>query len=259
MGSYTPPLDAESRLLAAGVVLHKGGDLSLQLSYRNQLGPWVRKHFTEWAAEAVIDPAELKRRLRDPAGCWPSTVLLAPPAKAKLYELRRDGYNGKPLAEHLRDLGITEQTLLQRLNAPERWDLVRALNAPNAKPAIDTLQAAAGRPPVPREKRERRRTLYTYDGVTATLGEHCARVGLSYYTLMSRIRSRTVNGVYYPAMTIAQALRLGAARKQRCDKGGKRGEYQRSPQQMLFGTPSKAELTEAARKEEEQRNAANDR
>jgi len=233
---YDAPVDAESRLLAAGVVLHKGGDLSLQLSYRNRLLPWERKHITEWAALRMIAPAELVRRIKDPKGCWPATALVAGPARAALYELRRDGCNGKPLAEHLRDLGIVEQTLLQRLSAPQRWTREQALTMRNNAPGAGAALASAGS--VQRDKKDRRLRLLSFDGVTDTLKGHCARLGASYHTILSRTRGRTVRGAYYPAMTVFQALRLGASRKERCDKGAKRQGYKRRLTARLLGLGS---------------------
>ncbi|MFN9029658.1 MAG: hypothetical protein ACK54C_02000 [Betaproteobacteria bacterium] len=263
---YTPPLDEGSKQLAQGVILHKGGDLSLQFSYRRRLTPWERRHVLDWAAANGLEPAELVRRIKDPKGCWPSRTLLAQPVEATMYVLERDGYNGVPLAEHLRSLGLTLAGLRYRVtkhfrpsrdklgNVVVSWTLDTALTVPANKEGSARLATVAVRP----EAKDARIRAFAFDGVVDTLKGHCARIGLNYNTCLSRIYGRTVGDVFYPGMSVHDALRYGRTRRPRCDRGKKRAKYVRTPASKFFSEPTKKELAARAKKEEVDRNRALD-
>jgi hypothetical protein len=260
--SFAPPIDDDSRHLARGVVLHKGGDLSLQFSYRNRLGPWERRPAIEWAQFAALAPQELLARLKDPKGCWPADHLLSHGPKARMYVLRRDGVNGVPLAEHLSKIGLTEYGLEQRLVRQQcQQHAVQSKEAfKTGRPAASVkdsrlgpmsdeqvLFAPAMRPgrtrlptePKPTSDRMRR---FDYGGIVDTLKGHCDRLGLNYYTVMSRIRGyqrKQKDGTvrHYPGVSVTAALSQGRHRPVRRDKGTKRKPYVKSKFNMLFGAP----------------------
>lgn len=158
----------------------------------------------DWARLWGLQVRTLVQRVRDPKGCWPVWALHLSEHEGRVYLAKRDGITvdgvKRSIAQWAKHIGITPAAIIARLHNPrlELHDVVRNRTVGpanewhwNCKP-------------------------FEYGGITATLREHCERLGLNYTTVYGRTRARKLKYGMTTPLSVQEALAVGA-RKVRDD------------------------------------------